>query len=51
MRYRWIWNLFNKAFFVVFVFKQIVSLVALFDSCKDILQYDEEERAQSAKQE
>lgn len=51
MKYRWIWNLFNKLFFVVFVFKQIVSFVALFDSAKDIIQFDEEERAQAEKKE
>ena len=47
--WRWVWNLFNKAFFVVFIFKQLVSLVALFDSAKDIIQFDEEERARDAK--
>lgn len=49
LKFRWIWNFFNKAFFVVFVFKQIVSVVALFDSAKDIVQFDEEERANANK--
>lgn len=49
MRFRWYWNFFNKAFFVVFIFKQIVSFVALFDSAKDIINFDEEERANAAK--
>ena len=29
--------------------KQLVSLVALFDSAKDIIQFDEEERAKDTK--
>lgn len=49
MKFRWYWNFFNKAFFVVFIFKQIVSFVALFDSAKDIINFDEEERANAAK--
>ena len=40
-----IWKFFNIAFLPVFAFKQIVSLVALFDSSKSIIQFDEEERA------
>ena len=40
-----IWKFFNIAFLPVFAFKQIVSLVALFDSSKSIIQFDEGERA------
>ena len=39
------WVFFNKAFLPVFVFKQIVSIVALYDSSKNIIAYDEKERA------
>ena len=38
------WKLINKYFFPVFVFKQIVSLVALVDSSKTIIELDERER-------
>ncbi|KNB46688.1 hypothetical protein JH06_0781 [Blastocystis sp. subtype 4] len=44
MTWRWMWKLINKYFFPVFVFKQIVSLVALVDSSKTIIELDERER-------
>ena len=42
--WRWMWKLINTYFFPVFVFKQIVSLVALVDSSKTIIELDERER-------
>ena len=41
-----VWRFFNIGFLPVFVFKQVVSLVALFDSSKSIIQLDEDERRQ-----
>lgn len=43
------WKFMNKWFFPVFVFKQIVSLVALWDSSKTIIELDEHERAERKK--
>ena len=40
MTWRWMWKLINKYFFPVFVFKQIVSLVALVDSSKTIIELE-----------
>lgn len=44
-----IWKFINTWFFSVFVFKQIVSLVALWDSSKTIIELDERERAERKK--
>lgn len=44
-----IWKFINTWFFPVFVFKQIVSLVALWDSSKTIIELDEHERAERKK--
>ncbi|KAK8800963.1 hypothetical protein WA538_003984 [Blastocystis sp. DL] len=44
-----IWKFINTWFFPVFVFKQIVSLVALWDSSKTIIELDERERAERKK--
>ena len=44
-----IWKFINTWFFPVFVFKQIVSLVALWDSSKTISELDERERAERKK--
>lgn len=46
--WRWMWKLINTYFFPVFVFKQIVSLVALFDSSKTIIELDERERKEKS---
>ena len=44
------WRFCFVAFSPVFVFKQIVSLVALFDSSSNVIAFDEEERAQNKKE-
>ena len=46
--WKWLWMFFNIVGFPVFVFKQIVSAVALWDSAKTIIAMDEEERATAA---
>ncbi|KAK8827648.1 hypothetical protein WA577_007195 [Blastocystis sp. JDR] len=48
--FRICWKFFFYCFAPVFVFKQIVSLVALFDSAKNVIEFDEEERAHSKKE-
>ena len=50
--WRWLWLIFKYGGFPVFIFKQLVSIVALWDSSKTIIAMDEEERAsKSEKQE
>ena len=44
------WKFCFVAFAPVFVFKQIVSLVALFDSSKNVIAFDKEEGAQNKKE-
>ena len=50
--WKWLWLFLHYFGFPIFVFKQIVSIVALWDSSKTIIAMDEEERAsKSEKQE